>query len=242
MMVDGSSCSPRYLLEPAMITLADRLPAEIRNRLHPDWVRNEVGYWAARPQVIEAHNGRWVAFADGVVIAAGDRIVEVAHKAKQLGKHAYVTRVGFENTPQRIRRMAFAYDTNYQGEALPVISVRFAENRDEAGEHFDRVIPDTGADSSVLPWEDCQMLSLQPQDGLPSLMAGVGQSAVATLAFPLWVFVGTVAHPALVQADFDGRERILGRDVLNRLSVCFDGPGREVMIAATPNGDPEVAK
>jgi predicted aspartyl protease len=222
-----------------MSTLADGLPAEIKSHVHPDWVRNEAAYWAARADIAKRYTGLWVAFADGDVIAASERIVDVAHKAKQLGKHAFVTRVGFENVPQRIRRMAFTYDTNYHGEALPVIAVRFAESQDQAGKQFDRVIPDTGADSSVLPWEDCQMLSLLPQDGIPSLMAGVGQSAVATLAFPVWVFLSTKAHPCLLQADFDGRERILGRDVLNRLSVCFDGPGQVVAIGEEAEADSE---
>ena len=133
-----------------MDTLLDGLPAEIKSRVHPDWVRNETAYWAARADIAKRYTGLWIAFADGAVIAAGERIVEVAHKAKQLGKHAFVTRVGFEGIPQRIRRMAFGYDTSYHGEALPVISVRFAESQDQAGKQFDRVIPDTGADSCRL--------------------------------------------------------------------------------------------
>lgn len=222
-----------------MDTLLDGLPDEIRSRVHPDWVRNEAAYWAAHADIAKRYTGLWIAFADGAVIAAGDRIVEVAHKAKELGRHAFVAKVGSEGMPQRIRRMTFAYDTKYPGEALPVISVRFAESQDQAGKRFDRVIPDTGADSSVLPWEDCQMLSLLPQDGIPSLMAGVGQSAVATSAFPIWVFLASKAHPCLLQADFDGKERILGRDVLNRFSVCFDGPGQVVVIEREDDGDSE---
>ena len=36
--------------------------------------------------------------------------------------------------------------------------------------------------------------------------------------------------PCRLQADFGGTERILGRDVLNRLDVLFRGPAREVVI------------
>jgi hypothetical protein len=33
-----------------------------------------------------------------------------------------------------------------------------------------------------------------------------------------------------LQADFVGQERILGRDVLNRLDVLFRGPAGEVVV------------
>lgn len=36
--------------------------------------------------------------------------------------------------------------------------------------------------------------------------------------------------PCQLQADFTGRERILGRDVLNRLDVLFRGPTGEVIV------------
>lgn len=31
-----------------MDTLLEGLPAEIRSRVHPDWVHNEAAYWVAR--------------------------------------------------------------------------------------------------------------------------------------------------------------------------------------------------
>ena len=37
-------------------------------------------------------------------------------------------------------------------------------------------------------------------------------------------------YPCRVQADFAGVERILGRDVLNRLEVLFRGPAGEVVV------------
>ena len=33
-----------------------------------------------------------------------------------------------------------------------------------------------------------------------------------------------------LQADFTGYERLLGRDVLNRIDVLFRGPAQEVVI------------
>jgi hypothetical protein len=41
---------------------------------------------------------------------------------------------------------------------------------------------------------------------------------------------GCGAQPSLLQADFSGNERILGRDVLNRMDVLFRGPSGEVVV------------
>ena len=37
-------------------------------------------------------------------------------------------------------------------------------------------------------------------------------------------------YPCQLQADFAGQERILGRDVLNRLEILFRGPAGEVIV------------
>jgi hypothetical protein len=47
----------------------------------------------------------WVAFADGAVIASGRRPVEVFHEAHKSGRHPYVTCVGREYEPTKIRRV-----------------------------------------------------------------------------------------------------------------------------------------
>ena len=54
----------------------------------------------------------------------------------------------------------FNYDASYPGEPLPIISVEFRQACGSQGVVLDRVIPDTGADASVLPWADCQLLQL----------------------------------------------------------------------------------
>jgi hypothetical protein len=35
-----------------MKSLADRLPPEIARQIHPDWRKNEAGYWSVRDQFI----------------------------------------------------------------------------------------------------------------------------------------------------------------------------------------------
>ncbi len=95
---------------------------------------------------------------------------------------------------------------------------------------LDRIIPDTGADASVLPWADCQQLQLTPVMGVQGLISGVAGSSVATLGFQIWAQIDGQDYPCRLQADFVGSERILGRDVLYRLDVLFRGPAGEVVV------------
>jgi len=50
-------------------------------------------------------------------------------------------------------------------------------------------------------------------------MGGVAGGTAPTLHFRIWVF-STDRISVPLQADFLGSERILGRDVLNRLRCC----------------------
>jgi hypothetical protein len=88
-----------------MRSLADGLPPEIASRIHPDWRKNEQGYWAARDSLLPRYRGQWIAFADGAVIAAASTPLEVFLAIQQSGRHPFVVRVGHEDEPwYRIRR------------------------------------------------------------------------------------------------------------------------------------------
>lgn len=213
-----------------MQSIADGLPPDVAQHVHPDWRKNEAEYWAARDSLLPQYADKWVAFADGAVIAAGDRPVEVFHQAQQSGKHPYVTCVGREHEPCRMRRAEFAYDQSYPDEALPLVTVEFRHRPNQPGTRFDRVIPDTGADATALPWADCQQLQLDPSQGMPGLIGGVGRSSAATLVFSVWAHLDGTDYECRLQADFSGDERILGRDVLNRVDVLFRGPTGEVVV------------
>lgn len=89
-----------------MQSLADGLPADVAKQVHPDWRKNEAAYWADRDRLLVSHRDQWVAFADGAVIASGDSPVEVFHLAQQSGVHPYVTCVGREEEPCRMRQSA----------------------------------------------------------------------------------------------------------------------------------------
>src|SRR5947209_17244161 len=87
-----------------MKSLADGLPPEIAQQIHPDWRNNEAAYWAVRDQLLSQYQGQWIGFADSVVIASSTSPAEVFHAAQQSGRHAFVICVGREKEPSRIRR------------------------------------------------------------------------------------------------------------------------------------------
>ena len=166
-----------------MKSLADLLPAEIAKQVHPEWRKNEAAYWAVRDQLLSQYQGQWIGFADGAVIACGTSPVAVFHAAEACGQNPFVTCVGREDEPTRMRRSTFAYDDTYPGEALPVLSLEFRPAPGTLGISLDRVIPDTGADASALPWSDCQALNLTPSRGGP-----VGWAALPAVRRRLFIF------------------------------------------------------
>ena len=90
-----------------MKSLADGLPPEIARQIHPDWRKNEAGYWAVRDRLLGQYQGQWIGFADGAVIASGTSPVAAFHAAEASGRHPFVTCVGREDEPCRIRRASF---------------------------------------------------------------------------------------------------------------------------------------
>jgi hypothetical protein len=213
-----------------MKSLADELPPEIARQISPEWRKNEAAYWAARDQLLTQYQNQWIGFADGAIIASGSSPVAVFHAAEESGRNPFVTCVGRENEPCRMRRLTFAYDAMYPGEPLPILSLEFRLASGSAGVTLDRVIADTGADASALPWADCQVLQLMPSQGRPGWMGGVAGGNAPTLHFRVWIYLDGQEFPCRLQADFLGNERILGRDVLNRFEMLFRGPASEIIV------------
>jgi hypothetical protein len=91
-----------------MKSLADELPPEIARHVYPNWRKNEAGYWIVRDQLLRQYKGQWIGFADGEVIPSGASPVAVFHAAEATGRNPYVTCVGRENEPTRLRRVSFA--------------------------------------------------------------------------------------------------------------------------------------
>jgi hypothetical protein len=61
-------------------------------------------------------------------------------------------------------------------------------------------------------------------------MTGVAGGSALALLFLAWVFLDGQEYPCRLHADFSGQERILGRDVLNRVEALFRGPASEVVV------------
>jgi hypothetical protein len=110
--MSGSGQSVRSLIEG--------LPPEIAKRVHPDWQKNEAEYWAQRDTLLRQYADQWIGFAEGRVIASGMSPVEVFHAAQASGKHPFVTRVGHEHEPNRMRFTSLSFDSS-------VVSQKFAK-------------------------------------------------------------------------------------------------------------------
>ena len=66
--------------------------------------------------------------------------------------------------------------------------------------------------------------------GLISGVAGALCGNARISKFQIWALLDGQQYPCRLQADFVGSERILGRDVLNRLEIEFRGPVGEVVV------------
>ncbi len=77
--------------------------------------------------------------------------MRILHAAQRTGRHPFVTCVGREDTPQRMRRSVYSYDSGYPGEPLPRVHVDLRCEPGGPGLKLEDAIPDTGADASALP-------------------------------------------------------------------------------------------
>jgi hypothetical protein len=82
-----------------MKLIADQLPPEIAQQLHPDCRKNEAEYWAVRDQLLDQYRGHWIGFANGTVVASGTSPVAVFHAAEDTGLHPFFICVGKEEQP-----------------------------------------------------------------------------------------------------------------------------------------------
>jgi hypothetical protein len=132
------------------------LPQDQQQRLHADFLANEQTYLHMRHSLLAQHKGEWVAVHCGQVVAAGTKLMEVMERAFACGGHPYIALVGAEDAVVfRVRRVAFAYDQGYQPFPLPRVSATFWNHAETHSRQHADVIPDTGADVSLLPDTDC---------------------------------------------------------------------------------------
>ncbi len=99
MVVTKMRLAPSY----PMKSIADQLPPEIAQQIHPDRRKNEAAYRADRDQLLDQYGGQWIGFADGRVIASGSSPVTVFQAAEATALHPFFICVGREEEPRRLQ-------------------------------------------------------------------------------------------------------------------------------------------
>jgi len=208
------------------------LPPDQQQQLHADFLANEQAYLHMRDSLLGQYRGQWVAVDSGKVIVAGPKLMEVMERASSCGGgHAYFALVGAEDAVVfRIRRAVFAYDQAYQPFPLPRMTATFWDHAEMHSQQHPDVIPDTGADVSVLPHTDCATIHLFNSPYMTGMAGGVVGASITTLFYRGKVEIDGRRYSALIQPIPSGQERILGRDVLNQQRVLFDGPAGQVVV------------
>jgi predicted aspartyl protease len=207
------------------------LPGDQRQLLHPDFLANEQSYLQMRDSLLPQYRGQWVAVHSGKVIAAGPNLMAVTESAAAHGGHPYIALVGAEDAVVfRLRRAVFNYDQTYQPFPLPRLTATFWNHSQTHSQQHADVIPDTGADVSVLPQADCTAINLFNSPYMTGMAGGVVGARVTTLFYRGTVEIDGQRYAALIQPLPSGYERILGRDLLNQQRVLFDGPGGHVVV------------
>ena len=140
-----------------------------------------------------------MAVDSGKAIVAGTGLMEVMEKASPLSGHPYVALVGAEDAVVfRVRRTTFAYDQTYQPFPLPRVTVTFWNHAETHSQTHAEVIPDTGADLSVLPVSDCGAIDLFNSPCLTGMAAGVGAASATALFFQGKVDINADFHEAII--------------------------------------------
>jgi predicted aspartyl protease len=208
-----------------------KLTADQQSRLHADFLANEQAYLQMRDELLAQYRGKWVAVADGKVLADGENVLEVMETASTSGGHPYIALVGAENEAIfRVRRAEFAYDQTYRPFPLPRVGATFWNHAETHSQQHADVIPDTGADVSVLPDADCAAIDLFRSPYMTAVSGGVVGATITTLLYQGKVEIDGHRYTALIQPIPAGQERIVGRDVLNQQRVLFDGPAGQVVV------------
>jgi predicted aspartyl protease len=212
-------------------TQTANLPQDQQQRLHPDFLADEQAYLQMRDSLLSQYRGQWVAVQGGKVIAAAPGLMEVMERASSCGGHPYIALVGGEDAVVfRVRRAVYAYDQACQPFPLPRVTATFWNQPETHSQQHPDVIPDTGADVSVLPDADCLAIDLYNSPYITGMAGGVVGGSITTLFYHAKVEIDGRRYAALIHPIPAGQERIIGRDVLNQQRVLFDGPAGQVVV------------
>lgn len=110
---------------------------------------------------------------------------------------------------------------------MPQATIAFSNATRSHSQTFADVIPDTVADLSAVTEGDLYTLHLETGPAIPIRASGVTGSPITTMLYPAYASINGANYTCFLQI-LPGSDRILGRDVLNQLRVCFDGPENRV--------------
>jgi hypothetical protein len=188
--------------------------------------RDKQDYWAMREELLARYAGKWVAVHNGQVVAVGNDPLSIMANALAEDGYAYTNKVGEEDKIViRQRRIAFSYDETYSPTAMPRITATFHNFAQTKSKTVTDAIPDTGADVSCLPTNECHdidLLLFPYYSGTSHPFGGVSRQVTFYAAR---VEINGSIYNAIVEPVVE-HERLVGRDVLNQTKVTFDGPGR----------------
>ena len=187
-------------------------------------------YWVMRDELLAKYAGKWVAVHKGRVVAVGDEPLAIMDLALASDGYAYTNKVGEEDKIViRQRRVSFPYDDTYSPTPLPRMGAvlhNFPQTKRKA---VTDVIPDTGADVTCLPTNDCQDLDLLLFPFYAGISHPFGGARRSVTFYAAKVEVDSRVFNAIVEPVAE-HERLVGREVLNQIKVTFDGPSRTTTV------------
>ncbi|MET0388860.1 MAG: retroviral-like aspartic protease family protein [Polyangiales bacterium] len=122
-----------------------------------------------------------------------------------------------------------AFDASYQPPA-PVLPIGIGGIDSGSPTTMVRMLVDTGADCTLIPVHVARALRLPLVDRVE--LCGVGAVATVVSVHAARVLIAGMRVVARLMAFED--EALLGRDILNRLSLEIDGPGGWLSVGRKP--------
>ncbi|MBL7162357.1 MAG: hypothetical protein ISS57_07100 [Anaerolineales bacterium] len=124
--------------------------------------------------------------------------------------------------------MKYPYTKEYQP-SFPMIQIRLSNPEEGLRSESVNALLDTGSDGSLVPIEHLQQI-LAPVLKDTHIRSHWGEWRSVQL-FAVDIELADIKLPALfVVGDDQGDEIILGRDLLNKLRILFDGPSEATTI------------
>ncbi len=197
-----------------------------RRAVEHGFEQDRLDYWKMRDELLAKYSGKWVAVHKGRVVVVGNDPLSIMEQALAEDGYAYTNKVGDEDRIViRQRRVSFPYDDTYSPTSLPRMAAVLYNLPQTKSKPVTDAIPDTGADVTCLPVEDCQDLDLFLFPYYSGISHPFGGARHSVIFYGARVEVNGRVYNAIVEPVVE-RERLVGRDVLNQVKVTFDGPSR----------------